>query len=232
MASPAQIAANRRNSLKSTGPTSAAGKAVCRFNALKSGIHAESSTIPGESSAELAELADSYHHRFQPSDPVECFLVDALIDADWKLRRYRKLETNLWRLELDPETGFPTHPLVPRLHRRMDTAERFYFRALKELKSSQAVAQSSAVSAAEPAPPEIGSVPSSPEAAKTAQPEPPKSPAPTPAVPADYVKIPHDPPYFRMFYPITAADMLIFDQNPKLAAKLHKPWNPASRSGK
>lgn len=44
MATPAQIAANRRNALKSTGPRTAAGKARSRMNALKHGLRA--ATIP------------------------------------------------------------------------------------------------------------------------------------------------------------------------------------------
>ncbi|HEY7390744.1 MAG TPA: hypothetical protein VH640_19665 [Bryobacteraceae bacterium] len=228
MASPAQIAANRRNSLLSTGPTSAAGKAVCRFNALKSGIYAESLAIPGENSAELAALADSYHQRLQPADPIECFLVDALIDSDWKLRRYRKVETNIWRRESDAETGFPAHPILRHVHRRMDAAERSYHRCLRELKTRQATAQPVETAVSQP---EIGSVPSQPQTTAPAQPAPPQTPAPTAATPPEYVPIPRDPPDFRIFHPITPADLILFDHNPKLAAKLHKPWNPTSRSG-
>jgi hypothetical protein len=53
MATAAQMAANRLNSLKSLGPRSEEGKAVSRFNALKSGVHAKSQVIPGEESAPL-----------------------------------------------------------------------------------------------------------------------------------------------------------------------------------
>src|SRR5579884_647576 len=40
MRTAAQIAASRRNSLRSTGPRTAAGKAICRRNALKHGLRA------------------------------------------------------------------------------------------------------------------------------------------------------------------------------------------------
>lgn len=40
MASPAQIAANRRNALRSTGPRTSTGKARSRGNALKHGLRA------------------------------------------------------------------------------------------------------------------------------------------------------------------------------------------------
>jgi hypothetical protein len=48
MATPAQIAANRANAQKSTGPRTAEGKAASRLNALKHGLDAESLIIPGE----------------------------------------------------------------------------------------------------------------------------------------------------------------------------------------
>lgn len=82
MATPAQIAANRRNALSRTGPHSEEGKAVSRFNALKTGIQANSQIIPGEDPAALAELADGFHLQFRPATPVERFLVDILVNAD------------------------------------------------------------------------------------------------------------------------------------------------------
>jgi hypothetical protein len=100
MATQAQIAANRRNSQESTGPRSTEGKAVSRFNALKSGIHAESQVIPGEDPAELEALAAEYRREFRPKSRLAVFLLDAMIRADWKLRRLQKIETQLWQQEL------------------------------------------------------------------------------------------------------------------------------------
>jgi hypothetical protein len=132
MASPAQIAANRRNSLRSTGPTSVAGKSVSRFNAIKSGIHAKSLLIPGEDAAELEALTANYHLQFLPASPVEQFLVDTLIHTDWRLRRLRNREAEL----SDPATRKPSHEdLLDRLDRQIHSAERAWFRALKELQS-------------------------------------------------------------------------------------------------
>src|SRR5512146_3036313 len=83
MASPAQIAANRANALKSTGPRTGEGKAVSRMNALRHGIDAQSAVIPGEDPAELEALADRYRARYRPSTPEEQFLVDTLVQSDW-----------------------------------------------------------------------------------------------------------------------------------------------------
>src|SRR5579871_5384764 len=105
MATSLQVEANRRNSLKSTGPRSPEGKAVSRFNALKSGIHAEAQVIPGEDPAELEALAHDYHEQFQPSTPLECFLVDSLVHADWQLRRLHRIEAQLWTAQISEAAG-------------------------------------------------------------------------------------------------------------------------------
>ena len=150
MATQSQIDANRRNAQKSTGPRTEPGKAVSRFNALKTGIHAESEVIPGEDPAELEKLAADYHQRFVPATPEECFLVDSLVDADWQMRRLRKARAQLWVHELSDaaKTTFggglqaecplgdvfdrATDNFV-RLYRIIQAAERSYYRALHEL---------------------------------------------------------------------------------------------------
>lgn len=152
MATLRQIEANRRNSQKSTGPRSVEGKAASRFNALKSGINAQSEVIPGEDAAELEALALEYNQQFQPATPVARFLVDALVAADWQLRRLRKVEAQLWLHGIDEKqrsfSGLDKdNPMghifawsredFVRLQRRIDSAERSYYRALKELQRIQ-----------------------------------------------------------------------------------------------
>ena len=147
MATTRQIEANRRNSQKSTGPRTADGKAVSRFNALQTGIHAASLVIPGEDPAALADLTTEYHHQFRPCTCLERFLVDTIVTADWELRRLRKIEAQLWTKELTPvENSTPSlgevfdraREVFTRLQRRVDATERSYYRALKELQRAQA----------------------------------------------------------------------------------------------
>ena len=141
MASPLQIEANRRNSLKSTGPRTPEGKNVSRFNALQSGIHAEAQIIPGEDPAELEALSAGYYEQVHPTSPIEGFLVDTLIHADWQLRRLRRLEAQLWTSQLsDIKEDAPlgrayvqSLDAFTRLQRRIDATERAYYRALKQL---------------------------------------------------------------------------------------------------
>ena len=70
MASQAQIEANRRNSQKSTGPATAAGKSASSLNALKTGTYAESLLIHGEDPETLDDLAREYTPPAAPSAPA------------------------------------------------------------------------------------------------------------------------------------------------------------------
>jgi hypothetical protein len=140
-----QIEANRRNAQRSTGPRSAAGKAVSRLNALKSGIDANSHVIPGEDATELETLAERYYQRWQPATPEEIFLLDAMIAADWLKRRMNKVEAQLWASTFDSDGE---HPLADafgrrdsthiRLQRRLDAADRSFHRSMLALQHLQA----------------------------------------------------------------------------------------------
>src|SRR5215472_17353348 len=101
MATLKQIQANRLNTKKSTGPRSVEGKAKSRFNALKSGIDAQSAVIHDEDPAKFQELADEYYARFQPENPEERDLLDTLITAVWQLRRLRRVETQIWTTRMN-----------------------------------------------------------------------------------------------------------------------------------
>jgi hypothetical protein len=144
MATLPQIEANRTNSQKSTGPRSNEGKAVSRFNALKSGIHAQSQVIPGEDAGELEALAAEYREQFQPESPLEMFLVDSMVAAEWRLRRLRKIEAQLWQRELtgasaaaDMAEAYTRNAALTQVQRRMEAAERSYYRALKQMQQIQ-----------------------------------------------------------------------------------------------
>jgi hypothetical protein len=150
MATQKQIEANRLNSRKSTGPRTPAGKSVSRMNALKTGIDANSQVIRGEDPSALATLTAEYYDRYQPSTPEQRALVDTLISCDWLQRRLRLAESQLWehafeRMDRwDSETAAPlgeafssNSQAFSRLQRRIDSADRNYHRALKELRRLQ-----------------------------------------------------------------------------------------------
>jgi hypothetical protein len=88
-----QIEANRKNALRSTGPTTPEGKQASRRNALKHGLRAKELVIPGledpaEYEALLSELCDDW----QPEGHTEIHLVEQLAQDEWRLRRARRAE--------------------------------------------------------------------------------------------------------------------------------------------
>jgi hypothetical protein len=178
MATEKQIAANRRNSQKSTGPRSAKGKAASRFNALKTGIYAEMETLPCENPDEYRILAADFHMQFQPSTPADCSLVDILVNAEWQMRRYRRMEAQLFETAIDrmivnekfssgnnPSDAYSYDlEAFSRLHRRLQSLERSFRQTLEILERRESHAPESAesieVTPVElPAAPPIGFVP-------------------------------------------------------------------------
>ena len=144
MASLKQIEANRRNAQKSTGPRSVEGKAASSRNALKSGIDAKSQTLPGEKPEALEALTAEYYDRFRPATPEARDLVDTLVSNQWLLRRFRRIEVQILKHEMEAAFRLDSknpegHAYVcaersfERLQRRINAAERNYHRALKEL---------------------------------------------------------------------------------------------------
>jgi hypothetical protein len=92
MASARQIAANRRNAQKCTGPITEQGKAVSRFNGLKHGLTAASVCLPYENQIGYQELRAQVVEDFLPENPMEWMLVDQLASAWWRTIRARKVE--------------------------------------------------------------------------------------------------------------------------------------------
>ena len=66
MASEKQIAANRRNAGRSTGPKTADGKGRVRLNALKHGLTAATVVLPGEDAAALEARVEAWKDDVQP----------------------------------------------------------------------------------------------------------------------------------------------------------------------
>jgi hypothetical protein len=103
MATEAQLLANKRNALRSTGPRTSAGRASSRMNALKFGIHAHSEIIPGEDPAELEQLTADYHQSIRPQGPEEAALVNQAVRADWQLRRLSRAEADVWTTSMNQD---------------------------------------------------------------------------------------------------------------------------------
>jgi hypothetical protein len=146
--STAQLAANRANAQKSTGPRSAEGKAASRFNALKHGMDAASIVIPGEDPAAYEAISDEYHREFDPHTALEQYHVDTLIRSDWQKRRLQRTEAKLYRALLvegpTPEDldvailrDSPTAKLLRKVFAQIASLDRAFFRALNDLRRIQ-----------------------------------------------------------------------------------------------
>jgi hypothetical protein len=95
MSSPAQIQANQRNALYSTGPKSAVGRAVSAQNSTKHGFYAmpDSPALPPGADP---DAFDACLHRFfdqlRPGDALEAALVTRIGRASFNLERIARAE--------------------------------------------------------------------------------------------------------------------------------------------
>jgi len=96
MATERQIAANRSNSLRSTGPRTRQGKAASRFNAVKHGLLADAALLPDEDPADVRALRDAIHEQLEPQGELETMLADRVTSCLWRLRRVLKVEAGLF----------------------------------------------------------------------------------------------------------------------------------------
>jgi len=217
MATEKQIAANRLNSQKSTGPRTESGKSTTRMNALQSGLHAESHIIRGEAPEALAQLTAEYYAEWHPVTPRQRDLVDTVVHNQWLIRRLRLTEADLYARhyqgrddDFEEKWRFKVlqreHPLADafgslekrllRLQSRVNSLERSNRAALKELRELQALDT-------EPPSDPIGFVPSTAESiipgeraalSLVPQPPPPEDRAPLssgPRPPSPEPRIPH-----------------------------------------
>ena len=148
MSSQRQIDANRRNAQHSTGPRTPEGRAAVSLNALRHGLSAETSVLPGEDPGEFQQLLDAFFDEHQPAGPTETLLVEQMAICAWRLRRMRSLETGLFNVrmsqlprdenDLDPcsraflydTSGSRSMEALSRYETRI---ERAFYRALHEL---------------------------------------------------------------------------------------------------
>jgi uncharacterized membrane protein YccC len=149
MATDKQIAANRANAAKSTGPRSIEGKAVSSMNAVTSGVYAENEIIKGESPEAYNDLADRFYEDFQPANAMEAALLDNVIRDTWLLIRFARIDVEI--LDYKIQEALFNKPATQagraflessadqiRLQRRIDQTRRSQIQAFKELERLQA----------------------------------------------------------------------------------------------
>lgn len=99
MATQKQIAANRRNATKSTGPRTEAGKCRSRRNAWRHGLTAESIVDVVENAADYKRFESQILADYQPKATIEYELVTRLASLLWRLRRATSIESGLLEIQ-------------------------------------------------------------------------------------------------------------------------------------
>jgi hypothetical protein len=119
LASEKQIAANRRNAKKSTGPKTAAGRLTSSRNAFRYGL-----SLPLTPDAEELAKAESILQMSVPAaaDEARVLAATEMVQAELVLTRVGAIRNTMWA-ELDPASG-DLDPL-----RRLAALDRYEARA-------------------------------------------------------------------------------------------------------
>src|SRR6266704_4870925 len=96
MATERQIAANRENAQKSTGPKTPEGRAAVRLNGVKHGLCAETLVLPGESEADFEALLVAFEAEHQPETAQEAAIVRHAAMCAWRLQRVYRAEAGFF----------------------------------------------------------------------------------------------------------------------------------------
>jgi len=93
-----QIAANRRNAQKSTGPRTDHGKSISRLNARRDGFTGQIIILDAEDRPHFEKFQSSLIADLQPKTTLELSLAHAIAWDTWRLNHLRAVETNLYAL--------------------------------------------------------------------------------------------------------------------------------------
>ena len=96
-----QIQANRRNALKSTGPSSEEGKQQSRRNAVRHGLTAETVIGALEDAEDYKAFEAAIIADYDAESAVERELVLRLASLLWRLRRATTMETGLFDIQAE-----------------------------------------------------------------------------------------------------------------------------------
>jgi hypothetical protein len=96
-----QIAANRRNASKSTGPITEEGKQRSRCNAVRHGLTAETVIGALEDAEDYKTFEAAIIADYDAQSAVERELVLRLASLLWRLRRATTMETGLFEIQAD-----------------------------------------------------------------------------------------------------------------------------------
>ena len=111
MSSFKQIEANRRNALKSTGPTTPEGKRRSRCNAVRHGLTAETVIAALEDPEDYEAFEAAVISNYDAESAVQRELVLRLASVLWRLRRASSIETGLFESVIEASHKHEQHRL-------------------------------------------------------------------------------------------------------------------------
>ena len=88
-----QLAANRANAQKSTGPKDTS---KTKFNGVRHGLTATHTLLPWEHVDDLQSIIEAFEARFEPTDTFERLTVRQAAEAFWRMQRIARIEENLF----------------------------------------------------------------------------------------------------------------------------------------
>ncbi len=129
----AQLAANRANALKSSGPKSEAGLAISSQNRATHGLARHNGTfrlLCTEDPEKFEALKEALAKEHEPMTEIESILVNNMAESTWLSQRAAKLID----ATTDPDTGVITDPLMFNLYMRYQTTHtRAFHKSLNDL---------------------------------------------------------------------------------------------------
>jgi hypothetical protein len=143
-----KLAANRRNSQKSTGPRTPSGKKQSSQNATKHALCSQSPRLPNECSPTYNTFVQELRESLRPTHPLQKELFHQITSILWRLQRANETENQLYALR-QKNNDPPCLTLAKEFHKN-PTANPFllysryerhlrntYLRLIRELKKIQ-----------------------------------------------------------------------------------------------
>ena len=96
MTSDKQIAANRRNAKRSTGPRTEQGKAAAAANATRHGLRSRDVGLEDEDGRLFMDMQVELCFQLQVEGEMETFLVRRIAAGMWRLQRLLRVEAGLF----------------------------------------------------------------------------------------------------------------------------------------
>lgn len=93
-----QLAANRANAQRSTGPRSESGKQRSRLNATRHGLSGQVVVLPEEDLAAFNQFVAEIVATFAPADALERQLAQSFANYQWRINRAAAIENNMLTL--------------------------------------------------------------------------------------------------------------------------------------